>query len=176
MPTEELPQAVEEVKPSEPAKTETPATDDLGENGKKALEAERARARDAEKRAKDLERELDKHRQAAMSEAEKAVAEAEKRGEATAAERYAGRLVDEALRAATVGKVLTPDAVLSFDRKQFIVDGDVNREALTKWVADNAVDSSKPPPTFAGGPRTSEPQRAKSLDEAIAVRLAPKSR
>lgn len=74
---------------------EAPATDDLGDPGKKALETERAARREAEKQRKALERELEKVRTANLSDAEKAVAEAEKRGEANGIRRMAERLVRE---------------------------------------------------------------------------------
>jgi hypothetical protein len=74
---------------------EAPAKDDLGDPGKKALEAERTARREAEKQRKALERELEQVRTANLSEAEKAVAEAEKRGEQNGIRRMAERLVRE---------------------------------------------------------------------------------
>lgn len=109
--------------------------------------------------AKAATAEIEKARAASMSEAEKAVAEAEKRGESKASERFAARLVDESFRAATVGRTLTPDALLSFDRKAFITDdGDVDRDSLVKWVETNASQAEAPrSPSFDGGPRTTAP-------------------
>jgi hypothetical protein len=60
-----------------------PATgndDPLGEGGKRALEAERTAARNATKRADDLQRELDTLRAASLTDQEKAIAEARKAG------------------------------------------------------------------------------------------------
>lgn len=74
---------------------EAPAKDDLGDPGKKALEAERTARREAEKQRKALERELEQVRTANLSDAEKAVAEAEKRGEQNGIRRMAERLVRE---------------------------------------------------------------------------------
>ena len=86
----ETPDEVVETAPSEPPAT---GEDDLGDAGKKALDAERARAKEAEKRAKQLERELAQVRTANLSDAEKAVAEAEQRGAQKAAEQWSQRLV-----------------------------------------------------------------------------------
>ena len=116
------------------------ARDALGDAGKKALDAMKAERNEAAKALKAAQRELEALKASSMSEAEKAVAEAEKRGAQQAAERYATRLVDEAFRAATVGRALNPDALLAFDRKTFITDdGDVDRDALAAWVEQHAV-------------------------------------
>lgn len=163
-PAQPAPEAQDTTAP--PATSDAPPAtgDELGEKGQKALEAERSRAKEAEKRAKALERELEQHRQASMSEAEKAVAEAEKRGETAATQRLAGRLVDAELRIATAGRSLTTDALLTFDRNNFLTDdGDVDREGLTKWVEQHSqpADSGGPRlPSFDGGVRTTPPAPA----------------
>lgn len=82
--------------------TQKPAAtaDDLGDAGKRALEAERTRAKEAERRAKTLERELEQFRKASMTEAERAVAEAEQRGEKAALSRVGQRLAQSEFMAA----------------------------------------------------------------------------
>lgn len=152
-----------------PAPQEAPQQDaspqDAPETGQPEFKSEESRqavlADLAKERAerKKLAKELEQFRTASLSEAEKAVAEAEKRGESKASERYASRLVDESFRAATVGRTLTPDALLAFDRKAFITDdGDVDRDSLVKWVEANAVEAEAPrTPSFDGGSRTTAP-------------------
>jgi len=76
--------------PAAPA--DQPAKDDLGDSGKRALEAERAARKEAEKQAKAVQRELEQLRQAQMSESEKAVAEAEARGRTSAITEFGQRL------------------------------------------------------------------------------------
>lgn len=72
----------------------TPPADapDLGDAGKRALEAERAARKEAEKQAKAVQRELEQLRQAQMSESEKAVAEAAARGRSEAITEFGQRL------------------------------------------------------------------------------------
>lgn len=128
-----------------------PATGDdaLGDAGKQALDRMKAERNEAAKRAKQLERELEQVRTANLTEAEKAIAEAEKRGEANALSRVGTRLVDAELRLAAAGRTLTTDALLTFDRSKFLTaDSDVDREGLTKWVEQNSVAASPQPLRF----------------------------
>jgi hypothetical protein len=78
---------------TQPEATDESATDDLGDPGKKALEAERAARKEAEKARKALERELEQVRTANLSDAERAVAEAEARGRTAAMSEFGQRLV-----------------------------------------------------------------------------------
>lgn len=138
-----------DVPPQDTPPTDTPPVppatgeDALGDAGKQALDAERTARKEAEKAAKALQRELEQVRTANLTEAEKAIAEAEKRGEAKALGRVGSRLVDAELRLAAAGRTLTTDALLTFDRAKFLNDdGDVDREGLTKWVEQNSVAAS----------------------------------
>lgn len=151
--------------PAAPSDQQQPATGDepLGEPGKKALEAERTRAVEAEKRAKQLERELEQHRQASMSEAEKAVAEAEKRGEQKATQQWSQRLVRSDFIAAASRRNAEFDASavlddLNLDR--FIGDdGEPNPKAIAAAVERLVPEpsGSPRPPSFDGGARTTAP-------------------
>jgi hypothetical protein len=128
-----------------------PATgeDALGDAGKQALDRMKVERNEAAKRAKQLERELEQVRTANLSEAEKAISEAEKRGENNALGRVGQRLVDAELRLATAGRVLTTEALLTFDRSKFLTDDfDVDREALTKWVEQHSQATSPTPTRF----------------------------
>src|SRR4051812_25918881 len=72
------------------AATPAPATGDdaqLGDAGKRAIQAERARAEAAEERAKIAEKERDALRTASMTDQEKAIADARKAGETDATTR-----------------------------------------------------------------------------------------
>lgn len=153
--------------PQEPTTDQQqPATgDELGEAGKKALEAERARAKEADKRARAAERELETHRQASMTESEKAVAEAEKRGEAKATEKLAQRLVrsDFVAAAARVNPEFDAAAVLDdLNLAKFVgEDGEPDAAAITKAV-ERLVPAAAGfrPPSFDGGARTTAPAPA----------------
>lgn len=147
-----------------PSTTEpqAPATDVLGEAGQKALESERAARKEAEKQAKQFQRELEQVRQASMSEAEKAVAEAEKRGAATATATFAERLVrsDFTAAAARVNPEFDAAAVLDdLNLAKFVgEDGEPDAAAIQKAVERLVPPSGAPrPPSFDGGARTTAP-------------------
>lgn len=130
---------------------DSPATGDdaLRDAGKAALDAERSARKEAERSAKALQRELEQIRTANLSETEKAIAEAEKRGEANALGRIGHRLVDSELRLATAGRSLTTEALLTFDRAKFLTDdGDVDRDGLGKWVEQHSVTTAPAQPRF----------------------------
>lgn len=159
---------------SNPAPAEPPATGDdaLRDAGKAALDSERAARREAERSAKALQRELEQLRTVNLSETERAIAEAEKRGETNALGRIGHRLVDSELRLATAGRSLTTDALLTFDRAQFLTaDGDVDREGLSKWVEQHssAETPSRPKADVDQGARsvTTKPDMNAALKAAF---------
>ena len=147
------------------AETQPPATgDELGEAGKKALETERARAKEFEKQAKQFQKELEQHKQASMSEAEKAVAEAEKRGVATATQTFAQRLVrsDFVAAAARVNPEFDAAAVLDdLNLAKFVgEDGEPDAAAIQKAVERLVPAGGSRPPSFDGGARSTAPASA----------------
>jgi hypothetical protein len=156
---------------TEPTPTETVdahATEQAGEKAQEAaaktfteeyvkeLRSEAAKYRQEAKAAKT---EADKARNASLTEAERAVAEAEQRGRTTALAEFGGRLVDAELRAAAAGRNVDVDALLEVvDRSRFLTDdGDVDRKALGAWVdriAPAQPDTGPVIPSFDGGART----------------------
>lgn len=166
---EQTPQdpAPHETPPQQPAQNtqQQPATGDepLGEAGTKALQAERARAAEAEKRAKQFERELEQVRTANLSEAEKAVAEAEKRGEQKAAQQWSQRLVRSDFVAAASRRNPEFDASAVLDDlnlSRFVgEDGEPDAKAIAAAVERLVPESSGAPrpPSFDGGARTTAP-------------------
>lgn len=110
---------------------------DLGDAGKKALDAERAERKKAERRAKDLDAELVKFREASMSEQEKAVEAARREARAEALQSVNQRLVAAEVRAAAGGRLADPeDAVRFLDLEQFPVsdDGEIDTRAIAAAV------------------------------------------
>jgi hypothetical protein len=87
-----------------PATGDRAPDDDLGEAGKRALEAERRARREAEDKAKALEKERDDLKAATQSESEKALDEARKEERKKVASEYEARIrrteARSALRAA----------------------------------------------------------------------------
>lgn len=131
--------------PSEPAEPEP--DDGLGDAGKKALAEERAARKAAEKeakRAKTLEAELEKFREDAMSEQERAIATARKEAadeaRTEALSTVNRKLFTAEVRAAAAGKVADqelladPDVamrLLGLDEVPVTNTGDVDSEAIS---------------------------------------------
>lgn len=111
--------------------TETSATEELGDAGKKALDAERDARKSAEKAARDALRELDELKKQHMSDTEK--------------------LVAAEFRAATAGRNLNVDTLLEgIDTSKFLDDaGDVDAKAIGAFV-----DAIAPKPTEEPKPTT----------------------
>jgi hypothetical protein len=125
--TPDAPEAPPEAPPTDPA----------------ALAAEldkwKAQARKHEERAKanaSAAKELDKVRQDAMSDQEKAVEIARQQARAEALQEVGGKLVQHAIRAAVAGRGVDADALLEgLDPTRFVnEDGDPDLDAITAWV------------------------------------------
>lgn len=145
---------------------------DLGEAGKKALDAERSRAKAAERARKAAEKELVDARKrladidaSSKSETEKAIEKA-KAEATTAATKEAtakanARILRAEIKAAAGGKLADPsDAVRLLDIDEFEVDddGEVDTDAISKAIADLVKDkpylaagATRPPQGSADG-------------------------
>lgn len=162
----------DEAPPEEP--TAAPAEDDgLGDAGKKALAAERAAAKAAEKRAKALEAELEKLRLANASAEEKAVAAARAEGRTEALTAANARLVRAEVKAAAAGVLNDPDdAVNLLNLDEFEVDEDGEVDAKAIKAAVQRLADAKPylaagakPAALPGGGAT--PSQGFSMDDLI---------
>lgn len=111
----------------------------LGDAGKRALDR-------MKRERNELRRELDKLRRQAMTEQERAVADAHNAGRAEALREMAGRLVDAEIRSAAIGRPLNVDALLAHvDRSQFLSeDGEVDRDAVNAWLDQLAPAQTEP--------------------------------
>lgn len=112
--------------------------EDLGEAGKAALAKERGARRAAEKEAKATKAQLAKLQAGAMSEQEKAVAEAKEAGKAEVLSVANERLVRAAVKSAATGKLANPSlAPKLLDLSDFEVDddGDVDEKAIDAAIA-----------------------------------------
>lgn len=131
----------------------------------------KAAARKHEKEAKATKAELDKLRKAAMSDQEKAVAEAEERGRKEATTEAATLLASARIEAALTGVVPDPaDVVEELNLARYITeDGKVDSEAVAKlrekYVA-LAAPSGKPAiPGVPAGARTDAGVRQLTREE-----------
>jgi hypothetical protein len=125
--------------------TTTDDATDLGDSGKKALDAERTAKRAAEKRAKDAELELEKLRKAAMSEQDLAVATARDEARTETAGKYQSRIISAEIRAAAGGKLADPsDAVRLLDMSTFSLDDNDEVDSAAVVKAIDELLKSKP--------------------------------
>lgn len=138
---------------------------DLGDAGKKALAEERQARKDAERqlkelsskasRADDLEAELQKFREDAMSDQERALEQARKealeQGRNEALTSVNERLFRAEVKAASAGKIIDPDLlsdslvaqrILGLDDVPITADGDVDSAAIVEAV--DALLAAKP--------------------------------
>lgn len=142
--------------------TTEPATGEgaLGDAGKQALDRMKAERAEAQKEAKALRVELDKVRQASMSETERAIAEAKAAGRTEAASEFGKRLVKSELAIAAAKR--NPDfdtAGLDYlDLSRFVGDdGEPDAKAIAGAV-ERLVPAPSGAPSFDGGARNSPPK------------------
>lgn len=161
-----------------------PATEapELGEAGKRALEAERRTARDALKRAETLERELETLRTASQTEHEKAITQARKEGAAELRTSVASKMRASAVRSALQAEgCIDPDICAhARDFADLEVNDDLEVPELSKVIA--AFKKAHPAQftraaagTGDGGARSeATPPKARNLAEAVTAHYAPK--
>lgn len=145
--------------------TETPAT--LGENGVKALQAERNARQTAEKQLKQLSAELDALRAEQMTEQERALvaarSEAADAAKAEVVAQYESRLLEATIRAQAAGRFRDPsDALKHLDvqalprREDGTIDDDAIGAAIDTLLAEKSylgVPNEPAWPDVNGGPQ-----------------------
>jgi len=151
------PEAESATPPAEPETNEKP---DLGDEGKKALDAERRARREAEKAHKAATAELEKLRQATATDQEKAILAAKAEGRTEALREAGIGRVDDAVRAAAGGRNVDVDALLEgLDRTRFLDDdGSPDRDAIQAWIDRIAPAQEQPGfPSLEQGTRSTAP-------------------
>lgn len=168
--TADAPEA--EVPQPETTPAETPAVD-LGENGVKALQAERQARKAAEAQMKDLAAQLDAIRAEQMTDQEKALAAARSEAAAAAtaetAAQYERRLLEATVKAQAAGRFRDPaDALKLIDLTDLprgddgVIDDSAIGVALDAILAEKpylATDSAPKWPDGDQGPQGSEVAR-----------------
>lgn len=141
-----------------------PATgDDLGDAGKRALQAERDARAAEKKRADELEAELTKIREATASESEKAIAQAKREAQAESDAKWKQRFVQAEVRGALRGAGIANDRFLAMALADtafsgLAVDGDGNVTGVAdaveafKTAVPEAFKAAEPQPP-KGQPR-----------------------
>jgi len=134
----------------------------------------KAEARKWEQRAKEngaAAKELEKQRQASMTEAEKAVADAETRGRTAAASEFGKRLARtefDALAGRRNPDFDTASALEYVDLGRFIgEDGEPDTKAITAAVARLVPEPAGGTPSFDGGARQAPPPASESMSQLI---------
>lgn len=170
-PAEDSTPAQQDTSTAAPEQVASPDEAALGDAGKQALDRMKAERNAAASQAKALQKELDKVRQSAMSDSERAVAEAEARGRTTALTEVGQRLA-RAQFDALAGR-RNPDAdtakVLDFvDLSRFVGDdGEPDVKAITAAVERLIPEPPSGPPSFDGGARRTT---SKSTDMNAIIR------
>lgn len=126
-----------ENEPDETPETPDESQDDLGEGGKKALEAERTRAKAARQQLRDVQRELAAERSKNQTESERAIEAAKTAGRQEAAVEAGKRLARAEIRAAASEKGLDVAQILEdVDLSRFVGDdGEPDDRAISRAVA-----------------------------------------
>lgn len=167
-------ETAQETTPAEAPATDVEAPPELGDAGKQALDRMKAEREEARKAAKALEKELselrsqskewEKQRRATMSEAERATAEAEERGRATAVANFGSRLARTEYVAAAAKRNSDFDVAAVLDdinlAKFIREDGEPDTAAIAESVARLIPErASNPRPTgdVGLGPRPVAP-------------------
>lgn len=162
----------EQPKPADPP---APAAEPEGTDWEAKYRDALQHSRKWEQRAKDNTSELEKLRQAQMTDQEKAVAEAESRGRTAAASEYGRQLAAARFEAAaaTAG-VQLGDAAGLIDTARFVGDdGQVDADAIQAAVTQLAAIAPKPGPgrsgaDLSGGHGDQPPSVDKQIAEAQA--------
>lgn len=120
-----------------------------------------AEAKKWEKRSKEnfaKAKEFDEQRKAAMTDAERSVAEAEERGRTSAVQEFGKRLATSEIRAAAAAGGADLAGVFDYlDISRFVGnDGEPDSKAIATFVA-GLPKSEAAPPSFDGGSRTPAP-------------------
>jgi len=113
-------------------------------------------------------KELEEIKTSQLTDQEKLIEQTKEETATAIRKEFAGKLVDAEFKGQLQGRTLKGDAILSFDKDQFITDtGDIDTEAIQQWVEANSNQSEVPAPDLGQGARGTNPSKAqiKSRDE-----------
>lgn len=159
--SEATPEAAAPAQEQQQAESAAPEATPTIEELQAKLDEVTKEARKWETRSKEnhqAKTELEKQRQAAMTDAERAVAEAEARGRTAAVTEFGKRLATSEIRAAAATEGADLAGVFDFlDLGRFVTeDGEPDEKAIKSFVA--GLPKKDPgTPSFDGGPRSTPP-------------------
>jgi len=151
-----------------------PSTEEADRDWKAEAEKWKALSRKNESASHDAMRELEKLRSERMTDTEKAIAEAEQRGQQVAASKFQKKLAEASFKAAAAGKVADVDALIDLvDVSKFVTTEGVDEEAINAAVERFAKAAPAPGKKFGSpdaGPKGDQPVQ---LTEADLQRMTP---
>ncbi|MFV0315452.1 MAG: hypothetical protein ACK5O2_00625 [Microthrixaceae bacterium] len=153
------------------ATTDPPATDSLGDSGKKAIDAERKARRDAERRAKDVEAKLKEIEDRDKSDSEKLAEKltaAEKRADDAERRALRSEVAHEKGLSAAQAKRLSGDT-----REDLEADADELLEVFQPTGGATPPPSNRPSPDLRGGSDPTDTDDGK-VDPAKLADLIPR--
>lgn len=175
VPTEITPDQAPEPTAPEPTMTDAPAVE-----SDKDWEAEAAKwkalARKHENANASSLKELEQLRTAQMSDTEKAIAEAEKRGRDAALKELRADMARSKLQAQAAGKVADVDALLEVvDVSRFIKEDGIDEDAIAATIErlTKVAPAQPAPPKFGSVELGPQGDRPRQLGEADLVRMTP---
>lgn len=160
-----------------------PADDNLGDPGKKALQAEREARKTAERELKDLRSRIQAMEEAQNKTAEeRAALEQQRELERAALSKANERILAAEIRAAAKGELADPSDALTFiDRSTFevgddgSVDGDAIKSAISELLEQKPYLAARREPKVEGSADggTREASRPRQLNRADMARMTP---
>jgi hypothetical protein len=129
--------------PTPPEPAEDTDTEQLGESGKKALDEERKARRDAERRLRKAEADLEEAHRQTMSDEERKLDEARAQGRKEATDGVMAKLFAAEVKAAASGKVANPNLLtkpntalelLGLDEIPTTSEGDIDSAAIADAI------------------------------------------
>lgn len=124
--------------PTDPKADEAPDTDESETDLKAELEKWKALSRKNEQQAKanaQAAKELDALKKESLTDQERLIESTREETRLAVRLEYASKLVDAELKSALTGRTVEGNALLAFDKSQFIdAAGDIDTEAVQAWV------------------------------------------
>jgi hypothetical protein len=164
----------------EPSAPESPATEQPAAEPDKDWEAEAAKwkalARKHENANASSLKELEQLRIAQMSETDKAIAEAEKRGRDAALKELRADMARAKLQAQAAGKVADVEALLEVvDVSRFLKEDGIDEEAIAATIErlTKVAPAQPAPPKFGSVELGPQGDRPRQLGEADLTRMTP---
>ncbi len=113
-------------------------------------------------------KELEEIKKSQLTDQEKLIEQTKEETATAIRKEFAGKLVDAEFKGQLQGRTLKGDAILSFNKDEFITDtGDIDTEAIQQWVEANSNQSDVPVPDLGQGARGTNPSKSqiRSRDE-----------